>query len=68
MENLLETVTPKGRIILQAFADGMNAWIQEAADTGQLPIIYQEKVVDGQYLFDGEDIDFDCRDETINVR
>ncbi|MCP3868627.1 MAG: penicillin acylase family protein [Gammaproteobacteria bacterium] len=36
----LETVTPRGRTILQAFADGMNAWIQEATDSGQLPVEY----------------------------
>ena len=39
---LLDTITPKGRTILQAFTDGMNAWIQEATATEQLPIEYPQ--------------------------
>ena len=37
---LLETVSPEGRAILQAYADGMNAWIEEATASGKLPVEY----------------------------
>jgi penicillin amidase len=40
-EGMLAAASPETRQQFQAFADGMNAWIEEATRTGQLPIEYQ---------------------------
>jgi len=38
--DLFAEASPEFRSALQAFADGMNAWIEEAIATGQLPVEY----------------------------
>lgn len=43
-EQMLAQASEQTRVQFQAFADGFNAWIAEAATTGQLPVEYQGAV------------------------
>jgi penicillin amidase len=38
---IFDAASPETQIIFEAFTDGMNAWIQEAQQSGQLPVEYQ---------------------------